>query len=94
MAERAPLVHENVVIVALPIEFLDDLLCQKGEFVPERAFVITFLLQLFFAFFVHQWATLVVHLELFDSLSDMLASSVFEGTVKGKLQPWNRLDFE
>lgn len=54
MAERTALVHEDVVIVVLPIKFLNDLLGQEGELVSLRAFVITLLLQFFPAFLVHQ----------------------------------------
>lgn len=94
MAERAALVHEDVVIVVLPIKFLNDLLGQEDELVSLRAFVITLLLQLFPAFLVHQCATFVVSLELFYSLCDILTPSVLEGTVKGNFESWNGLNLK
>lgn len=94
MTKRAAFVHEDVVIVVLPIKFLNDLLGQKGELVSLGTFVITLLLQLFLASLVHQCATFVVSLELFYSLRDIVTSSVLEGTFEGKFQSWNGLNFK
>lgn len=94
MTKRAALVHEDVVIVVLPIKLLNDLLGQKGKLMSLGAFVITLLLQLFLALLVHQSATFVVSLELFYSLCDKVTPSVLEGTVEGEFQSWDGLNFK
>lgn len=94
MTNGTVFVHEDVVIVALPIKLLNDLLGQEGKLVAIWAFIVTLLQQFFLAPFIEECATFIVSLKLLYFFRYVVASSILEGAIEGKMQSWNKLYFK